>query len=76
MQPRNPQHDHHRVWGRTSEQANNMVLVRTGNIAEVNVTVPTLFFFHTHCTGLHHNKGGNIHDRTVPTQMSLHASGV
>ena len=27
------------------EQANNMVLVRAGNIAEVNVTVPTLFFF-------------------------------
>ena len=29
------------------EQANNMVLVRTGNIVEVNVTVPTLFFFAT-----------------------------
>ena len=53
------------------EQSNNMVLVRTGNIAEFNVTVPTLFFFHIHCTGLHHNKGGNVHDRTVPTQMSL-----
>ena len=48
-----------------------MVLVRTGNIAAVNVTVPTLFFFHIHCTGLHHNEGGDIHDRTIPTQMSL-----
>ena len=53
------------------EPASNMVLVRAGNIAEVNVTVPTLFSFHIHCTGLHHNKGGNIHDRTLPTQMSL-----
>ena len=48
-----------------------MVLVRTGNIAEVNVTMPTLFFFHIHYTGLHHNTGGNIHNWTVPTQMSL-----
>ena len=53
------------------EQAKNMVLVRAGNIAEVNVTVPTLLSLHIHCTGLHHNKGGNIHDRTLPTQMSL-----
>ena len=48
-----------------------MVLVRTGNIAEVNVTVPTLFFFHIHCTGLHHNDGGDIHNRTIATKMSL-----
>ena len=45
-----------------------MVLVWNGNIAEVNVAVPTLFFFHIHRTGLHNNKGGNIHNRTVPTQ--------
>ena len=45
-----------------------MVLIRTGNIAEGNVTVPTLFFFHI---GLHHNKEGDIRDRTLPTQMSL-----
>ena len=47
-----------------------MVVIRTGNIAEVTVTVPTLLFFHIHCTGLHYNKGGYIHDRTLPTQMS------
>ena len=48
-----------------------MVLVGTGNIAAVNVTVPTLLFFHIHCTGLHDNEGGDIYDRTIPTQMSL-----
>ena len=53
------------------EQANNMVLNRTGSIAEVNVPAPKLSFFHIHCTGLHHNRGGDIHDRNVPTQLSL-----
>ena len=57
--------------GEHRKQANNMVLVRAGNIAQVNVTVPTLFFFDIHCTSLHHGKGGNVHDRTLPTQMSL-----
>ena len=54
-----------------NKHANHMVLFRTGNIAEVNVTLPTLFFFHIHCTGLHHNEGGDIHERTIPTQRSL-----
>ena len=48
-----------------------MVLVRTGNMGEVNVTLPTVYFFHIHCTSLHHNEGGDIHDRTIPTQTSL-----
>ena len=57
--------------GEHRKQANNMVLVCACNRAEVNVTVPTPFFFRIHCTGFHHNEGGNIHDRTLPTQMSL-----
>ena len=30
--------------GEHRKQANNMVFVRAGNIAKVNLTVPTLFF--------------------------------
>ena len=33
--------------------------------------MPTLFFFHIHCNSLHHNKVGEIPDRTLQTQMSL-----